>query len=48
VVVQFPPLRDVLRFPLHPFGQAGDYNVGQLALFQKAQQLVLEEAGISP
>ena len=30
-----------------PFRQAGDYNVGQLALFQKAQQLVLEEAGIS-
>jgi hypothetical protein len=25
-----------------------DYNVGDLALFQKAQQLVLEEAGISP
>jgi hypothetical protein len=32
---------------LYPFGQAGDHNVAQPALFQKAQQLVLEEAGIS-
>ena len=37
-----------MGFALDPFGQPRHYNVGQRALFQKAQQLVLEEAGVSP
>jgi hypothetical protein len=28
----------------HPGSELGYYNVGQQALFQKAQQLVIEEA----
>jgi hypothetical protein len=36
-----------LRCPFDPFGKARDYHVRQMALFQKAQQLIVKEAGIS-
>jgi hypothetical protein len=32
---------------VHPLGQLGDYNVGQVVLFQIVQQLAVEEARIS-
>jgi hypothetical protein len=32
---------------LHPLGHLGDYNIGQVVLFQIVQQLAVEEAGIS-
>jgi hypothetical protein len=47
VLIHWAPWLHSLRAPFDPLRQAGDYNVGQLVLFQEAQQLVLEEAGIS-
>ena len=44
VVVQRRPLLHPLGGALHPRGELGHYNIGQQALFQKAQQLVVEEA----
>jgi len=48
VFAQRGPLLDPLGRPFDPLGEAGDYDVGQMALFQKAQQLVVKEAGIGP
>jgi hypothetical protein len=44
ILIQLLPLLDALRRTLHPLGHTCDYNVGQTALFQKAEQLVIEEA----
>src|SRR5581483_495946 len=41
-LIERPPLLHVLRFSLDPWSEARYYNVGQTALFQKAQQLVIE------
>ena len=45
VVVQAGPRLHALRGSLDPLGHAGNYNVGDLALFQKAQQQTVKEAG---
>lgn len=39
ILIQNLPLLDTLRGALYPPGHPRDYNVGQTALFQKAQQL---------
>src|SRR3984885_14387802 len=44
VVIQDGPLLHSLGGALDPRSQPSHYNVGQQALFQKAQQLVVEEA----
>ena len=46
VFLQRPPVGQALRFALDEPGHARHYNVGQTALFQKAEQLVVEEARI--
>lgn len=46
VFIQRPPVGHALRFTPDEPGHAGHYNVGQAALFQKAEQLVVEEARI--
>src|SRR2546430_13748886 len=47
VLVQRGPRFHSLRRALDPLGQLGDYNVGQVVLFQIVQQLAVEEARIS-
>ena len=47
MLVQRGPRFHSLRGALHPLGQLGDYNVGQVVLFQIVQQLAVEEARIS-
>ena len=44
VVIQARPLLHSLGGAFHPGSELGHYNIGQQALFQKAQQLVIEEA----
>src|SRR4051794_34729312 len=46
VVIRCRPLFNPLCLAFNPLGQASHYNVGQAALLQKAQQLVVEETGI--
>src|SRR5260370_21398273 len=46
VVVQHRTLLHSLGGAFHPGSELGHYNIGQQALFQKAQQLVVKEARI--
>ncbi len=46
VVIHCRPLFNSLCLAFDPLGQSSHYNVGQAALLQKAQQLVVEETGI--